>query len=105
MYFENRIKDVHKKTFLLNGGVNMDYVRLDLKSLFSVNKIITLFYFELSKTYFTPGEAHDFILNKEDAYRPRKFKSSQHCLKFIFQMLFLDRVYKALMNDRIRKPQ
>ena len=38
----------------------MDYVKMDLKSLFSVNKIITIFYFELSKTFFTPGEAHDF---------------------------------------------
>lgn len=38
----------------------MGYVKMDLKSLFSVNKIITVFYIELSKTFFTPGEAHDF---------------------------------------------
>ena len=38
----------------------MDYVRVELESLFSVNKIVTIFYFELSKTYFTQGEAHDF---------------------------------------------
>lgn len=38
----------------------MDYVKMDLKSLFSVNKLITIFYFELSKTFFTPGESHDF---------------------------------------------
>ena len=38
----------------------MDYVRVELESLFSVNKIITIFYFEFSKTFYTPGEAHDF---------------------------------------------
>lgn len=38
----------------------MDYVKIDLGSLFIVDKLITVFYFELSKTFFTRGEAHDF---------------------------------------------
>lgn len=39
---------------------SVDFVRVKLKELFSVNKIITIFYFELSKTFYTLGEAHDF---------------------------------------------
>ena len=36
------------------------YERLTLNSIFPVENLYTLFYFELSKTFFTRGEAHDF---------------------------------------------
>jgi AraC-like DNA-binding protein len=33
---------------------------MELKNLFPINKIISIFYFEFSKTYFSNGESHDF---------------------------------------------
>jgi AraC-like DNA-binding protein len=36
------------------------YFKIRFKEMFTIDKIITLFYFELSKSYLNSGEAHDF---------------------------------------------
>lgn len=36
------------------------YLKLRFKEMFTIDKIITIFYFELSKSYLNSGEVHDF---------------------------------------------